>query len=275
MGSPSNILEELYSSSPTAIVELFHLDLRPIADFYNIPENLLDFYFHSGTNELEQDVVWQGNTYIRYPVQMSDTSMSIEGQLPRPKVTISNLGGSIGPMLHLWGDLIKADFNRIRTFVKFLDAANFADGNPDKDPNAYFPIDSYRIDRKSGENRESVELELAVPWDVEGIKLPRRQILANVCPWKYRQRGPESGCGYLGKAVADERDNLLNPADYGGDMNSPEAWAADKCGKRVTSCRLRWGSNNYWDTDHNGVIDATWAMPYGGFPTSGVFSRQV
>lgn len=276
MGSPSNILEELYSSSPTAIVELFHLNLRPIQEYYSIPEALLDWYFHAGTNELEQDIVWQGNTYLRYPITMSDALMSLEGTLPRPKITISNLGGSLGPMLAFWGDLIKAEFTRIRTFVKFLDTVNFAgDDNPTADPDAYFPPESYRVDRKSGESRESVELELAVPWDVEGVKLPRRQILANVCPWKYRGQGPESGCGYLGKAVADERDNLLKLSDFGGDMLSPEALAADKCGKRVQSCRLRWGAYNYWDIDNDGAIDASWSMPYGGFPTSGIFSRQA
>jgi hypothetical protein len=38
-----------------------------------------------------------------------------------------------------------------------------------------------------------------------GVVLPRRQIIANVCQWKYR--GAE--CGYTGPPVADANDNLL------------------------------------------------------------------
>ena len=60
--------------------------------------------------------------------------------------------------------------------AKFIDAVNFADGsNPTADNTAEFPQEVYSIDRKSGENREVVEFELAAPSDLAGIRIPLRQ----------------------------------------------------------------------------------------------------
>jgi phage-related protein len=46
--------------------------------------------------------------------------------------------------------------------------------------------DIYVIDRMSEEIPGQVTYELAPAWDVEGVQLPRRQILANHCPWVYK-----------------------------------------------------------------------------------------
>ena len=53
---------------------------------------------------------------------------------------------------------------------------NFADNtNSTADPTAEFPREIYSIDRKSGENRETVEFELAAPTDLAGVRIPKRQ----------------------------------------------------------------------------------------------------
>jgi len=46
-------------------------------------------------------------------------------------------------------------------------------GTPD--PTAEFPQEIYKIDRKSAENREVVEFELAAVFDLAGIRAPKRQ----------------------------------------------------------------------------------------------------
>ena len=46
-------------------------------------------------------------------------------------------------------------------------------GTPD--PTAEFPQEIYKIDRKSAENREIVEFELAAVFDLAGIRAPKRQ----------------------------------------------------------------------------------------------------
>lgn len=113
--------------------------------------------------------------------------------------------------------------------------------NPTADPTAEFPQDIYYIDRKSVETNEIVEFELAPAMDITGVMLPRRQIVQNICPWRYRG----SECGYTGTSYFDANDASVGTL------------ALDVCGKRLTSCKLRFGQ--YAE------------LPFGGFPVAGLF----
>lgn len=222
------IVREIQSLQPTAVIELFELEVG--GDTYR---------FHAGTNELSGPVVWRGQTYEPFPIRAEGFDISGQGQLPRPKLSVANVGGLISQLLGTQ-DVVGARVVRRRTLAKFLDAVNFEDGNPDADPAAEFPQDIFYIDRKSAETATVVEFELVSALDVTGVKLPRRQIIQNSCAWKYR--GPE--CGYAGPAVADELDVPT------GDP------ARDKCGKRLSSCKLRYGQDS--------------VLPFGGFPAAGL-----
>ena len=75
-------------------------------------------------------------------------------------------------------DLTGATVTRIRTLARYLDAVNFpGSSNPfgTPDPTAEFPQEIYKIDRKSAENRDVVEFELAAVFDLAGIRAPKRQ----------------------------------------------------------------------------------------------------
>jgi len=74
--------------------------------------------------------------------------------------------------------------------------------NPTADPAAEFPVDIFYIDRKASETKDAVEFELSSSFDVAGVQLPRRQIIQNVCTWRYR--GAE--CGWT---TPPDRRNLL------------------------------------------------------------------
>jgi len=131
-------------------------------------------------------------------------------------------------------DLGGAIVRRIRTLKKFLD------GEPGADPDARFPTEVWYVDRKSNENRDVVEFELASKLDLAGQMIPRRQVIANVCQWKYR--GAE--CGYTGSNYWNINDQPVGTL------------AEDICGKRVESCKLRFG--------------ATAELPFGSFPGAGL-----
>jgi phage-related protein len=77
--------------------------------------------------------------------------------------------------------------------------------NPDADDTANFADDIYYIDRKSHEDRDMVEFELASSVDLAGVQLPRRQVIQNICTWQYR--GAE--CGFTGAPVFDANDDVL------------------------------------------------------------------
>lgn len=193
---------EIQSLSPSAVVELFVVDLTSFGDTV--------YRFHAGTNALETGVVWQGQTYAPFPCQASGFDVSTNGQLPRPKLVLSNVLGSITGLILAYKDCVGAKVTRKRTLVKFLDAVNFPGGvNATADSNAFFPDDVYVIDRKAAETKTAVEFELAAAFDLTGVQLPRRQIIQNLCAFRYR--GAE--CGYAGPPVATEGDSDLTLAN--------------------------------------------------------------
>jgi lambda family phage minor tail protein L len=230
----TTIASEVQKLAPSAIIELFEIDASVIVGVPTL------YRFHSGKNQLIGDLVWQGNTYNAFPIEASGFEWNGKGQMPRPKVVVSNVLGTITALVLAYQDLIGCKFTRIRTLQKYLDVVNFITGNPDADPTAEFPRDVYYIDRKSNETKDLVEFELAASLDLAGVALPRRQVVQNYCPWKYR--GAE--CGYTGTNYFDTNDAPV------------ASLALDVCGKRLSSCRARFGQYG--------------ELPYGGFPAAGL-----
>lgn len=205
--------------NPGAIVEMFELDATAIGGDV--------LCWHPGVNFVGNDLVWAGKTYSRFPVEASGFEKSGSGTMPRPKVRVANISGLVGALARSLDDLMGAKVTRRRTFVKYLDAVNFPGGvNPQADPNCAFADEIWFVDRKANENGVFIEFELSAAFDVRGIKLPRRQCIQNTCTWIYRS--PE--CGYAGGPVADKHD--VPTADA----------AKDSCGKRLVSCKARFGA---------------------------------
>lgn len=117
-------------------------------------------------------------------------------------------------------------------------------GNATADSTQMFPPEIWYIERKSSESNEAVQFELVSAMDLNGVKLPNRQIIANFCSWlaKGGYRGPY--CGYTGPPVAKADDTPTS---------DPEL---DKCGGRLSSCELR-----EWPDD---------ILNFGGFPAAGL-----
>ena len=186
MSVNSAVFSDLQSINPSAIIELFTLQLSTALHGANTI-----YRFHAGSNlNANGKIVWAGNDYLRFPIQASGFAFQ-RGQLPRPKIIISNATGLISSILltvnetTTGNDLTGATVTRIRTLAKFLDAVNFpGNTNPlgTPDPNAEFPKEIYAIDRKSAENRETVEFELAAPTDLAGVRIPKRQCTRSVFP---------------------------------------------------------------------------------------------
>jgi lambda family phage minor tail protein L len=227
------IKSELQKLAPSAIIELFQLDLTIFGDQV--------YYFHAGTNGLRQPLIWQGQEYAPFPIQASGFELSTGGQLPRPTLVVSNVLGIVTALVLTYRDLLGAKVTRKRTMQKYLDAVNFDGGvNPTADPTAEFPDDVFFIEAKKNETPELIEFELSSSFDVQNVQLPKRQIIQNICPWRYR--GPE--CGYTGTDYFNSNDQPVGTLQQ------------DVCGKRLTSCKLRFGQFA--------------ELPYGGFPAAGL-----
>ena len=187
--------------------------------------------FHSHMQE--GDILWQGNLYSPWPYEADGFEMAADGS-SSPRLKLANLDGAITSFCIAFDDMIGARVVRHRTMAKYLD------GRPDADPNEHFPIEVWMVEQKLSENNEFVDFELSNSLNFDGIQLPRRIVVSNSCFWKYRS----SECEYLGPPVADEYDNPTTDP------------AKDRCGKRLQSCKLRYGDNQ--------------PLPFGGFPAAGL-----
>jgi len=248
-----DLVSVLQGIAPGALIELFQLEL-------NVPQHGVaeTYYFHAGTNANGSgDLVWAGQSYMALPIEVEGFEYSGQGTLPRPRMRISNIMGTITALiLTLPEGLEGAKFTRIRTLGRYLDAVNFPDGayvvsnywevgyesgtSATADPTAEFPREIYFVDRKSAENRDVVEFELASAFDMAGIRAPKRQCITR-CQWVYRS----NECSYAGT-------NFFNVSDVAVG-NASE----DVCGKRVDSCKSRFGQSA--------------ELPFGGYPGIGTY----
>jgi lambda family phage minor tail protein L len=222
-------VSELQKIAPSAVIELFQLELN--AAQHGVNET---YYFHAGVNATNSgDIIWNSQTYLAFPIEATEFEYTGTGSLPRPKLRISNIYGTItGIILTLPNGLEGAKVTRIRTLARYIDGVNFPGGtNPygSPDPTAEFPREIYYIDRKASENRDLIEFELAAAFDLVGVRAPKRQCVSNVCQWTYR--GPE--CGYAGNAYFNFNDVPV------------AAIGQDVCGKRLRSCELRFSQQRF------------------------------
>ena len=175
----SSVISDIQGINPSSIIELF--TLTTTAALHGSAQT---YRFHAGSSlNSNGEIVWAGNSYQRFPVEADGFAFQ-KGQIPRPRLTVSNALGTITSILltvnetTTGNDLTGATVTRIRTLAKFLDDVNFAGGvNPygTPDPNAEFPQEIYSIDRKASETRDAVSFELAAPIDLAGVRAPKRQ----------------------------------------------------------------------------------------------------
>ena len=247
------IAPEMSELSPTSIIDLYELQLFPA--LHNVTAGVDDLYrFHAGLTLKTPNtgVTWNGNQYTRYPIEVDGFEYLGNGQLPRPKVRVSNLFSFLSLIMiqinatNPGNDLCGAKLTRIRTMARYLDAVNFpGNTNPygTPDPTAEAPREIYYVDRKVTENRDVVEFELVSAFDLAGVRAPKRQCIANICQWEYRG----SECGYTRSDYFDVNDNPV------------ATLAEDVCGKTLNSCEKRFPP------------ESEPGVPFGSFPSLGTY----
>ena len=159
-------------------------------------------YYHDGANGTA-DITWytpkdnvanfgstnssdyMSATYTAFPVESDGWEVRGTGSLPRPTIRFANINQYWNAYLTDYDDLVGAKVIRRRTLEKYLSS----------NPPIEFNRDVYYIERKVTENKTRVEFELSSAFDVQGIKLPRRTVVAARCPWKYKDPS-QGGCDW-------------------------------------------------------------------------------
>ena len=146
-------------------------------------------YFFAGLNENTSAVQFRetGGTvrsYTAIPIRAEGFEINSDGAHSRPELTIGNIGntlsGAIGntPL----EDLVGKRLTRRTTLRKYL-----ADGSGDATPPIEYPKVTYILDQLKARTPISVTYELAAPFDVAGVTLPKRQVIAGACPFRYKR----------------------------------------------------------------------------------------
>ena len=208
----------------SAMLDLYEVDLSRFGG--NV------YRFHDGMNGLLKPVIWQGNRYDPYPVQVTGLSMTAQGASARPKMTFANIDGLLTVINNDYDDALGAIVTRRQVMEQYLDAVNFPDGNNQADPSRE-AVQKFVIEQRENSDSDFVTYVLALPTETDNAQIPARVIQADICPWRYRGQD----CGYDGPPVADEKDQPTNDP------------TKDQCSHKYRGCKLR----------HSSVL------PFGGF----------
>ena len=225
----SDFAPDIQASALDAIIELFSIDASV--------NGAGIYHFVSGPLN-GQAVQFGGITYAALPIEISGLRQGGDGAPARPQIKISNVYKPLLSANMATESWRGATVTRIRTFKKHLD------GQAQADPHKHFPLDIYRIEQKTGETKTEIVWELVSGIDFENQKLPKRQIVRDVCNWRYRRWGgtafdySKADCPYVGDAYYNTQDEAVDDP------------ALDKCSRRLSGCKARFGNED---------------LPFGGF----------
>ena len=211
------------SLRPGTIVELFELTMSHLPGLEGEPP----FRWTSG-----KAVTLDGKLYSKMAIESEGWEESSQGVSPRPRLTVANPRGALGQVIRAYRDLKGARVTRLKIFSDYLD-----DG-ASPSPGSYSSKDTFSVERKISETPEHIVLELAADLDVEGIQLPRHQVMGMTCGWR-DYRG--DGCGYTGTRYFDADDLPV------GDPTK------DICSRSLVGCIKRHTRTVFWDA----VTDST------------------
>lgn len=179
-------------------------------------------------NIIVRDIIWQGQAYSPVAIKSDGLELRGDGKASMPSLAIANtlngINGAMSALCLQLSDFAGAKLTVITTLAKYLDAANFASGNPQA-RNEY-KKQVWFVEQKTAENASQVTFELSNPVDFEGMKIPCREI-TNYCHWAVCGRYRQDPCLYSGSAM------------FTKDGKPTDNPSLDYCGGSLADCKLR------------------------------------
>lgn len=171
------IVKDVQKQDPgSALVELFELEL----------DSSNTVYFHSGVEEDLSTVQFREEggtirTYTVLPLQAKGFKSDPSATSAKPTITFANVSDTFKTSISDYDLLLGATLTRRTTLQKYL-----VGESGDSTPPVEFPKQIYIFDRISAQSKTAVTFECTTPYDLQGITLPKRQVIANACPWLYQ-----------------------------------------------------------------------------------------
>lgn len=217
---------------PSAMVSLYQLDATRVGG---------PIYHFTTETRAGAIIRFGGVEFYAVPVRVSGMSVSGQGPIQTPTLSVGNTDGFIQQIVNSLGNLEGCKVTRWRVFAKHLD-----DGEEPNSAAAYGP-DVYVIDRKSSDTPEMIEWELSALIDQQGVYIGRT-VVRDTCLWRYREFNEQTGTFDYSKAVCP-----YTGSNYFDRENNPVSLPSeDVPARNLQCCRVRFGE------------DAV--LPFGGFP---------
>ena len=275
----TSIVEDVQSQGiSSSVVVLYDLEYAEGSFAYFFPDGL-----DSDLTEVQfRDSTGVARTYIALPAEAQDFEVSSDGAMSRPKFTVANLQNTFSQSIGGLGyeDLIGRRLTRRTTLKKYLvgESGDSGNGNPPVE----FPRTVYVIDRIAAKDVTKVEFELAAPFDLAGIQLPRRIVVGGSCPWKYTgaSRVKYTGSSYITQPEKEKiggctwrADSILSKdADYTLYMSPEDEYILSSTGVSFTdgNSLSSFTAGTYYSTSqanllqitHEGILNSTTGTNY-------------
>ena len=226
----TDIIDSVQVSDPgSAVVVLYDLELPNGGMAYFTPSN--DTNFESlRFRDFKFERI---NTYEPIPIEAEGFDISTSGAYDRPLLRVANISDTflqkIGGLEY--EDLIGQKLTKRITLQKYLvgESDDVSGGPPIE-----FPRTVFILDRIKSKNIVVVEFELAAPFDLPNILVPRRSILGGKCPWVYKgaqdgipQHLKRGGCSWDPEAPTYTKAMLPNGSTLQGGYNPVESEEAN------------------------------------------------
>lgn len=232
-------IQKLTVADGSPYAELFQIDLNPIgvATTYNFTAGPI-----SGAS-----IVWNSIEFTPISIEAEGFELTSDGKFPRPIIRLSNINRLLVGALVTYRDFVNCKITRIRTHQKYLD------GEAEADTAQIYRQDIYYVNRKTIQNKYMIEWELISPIESINKRIPGKQVLPT-CTHRYRilnvaaevQNTDLVTCPYVDSNYFEQDGSVTGNANE------------DKCGKKLSDCRLRFGD--------------TTVLPFQGFPNCRRFS---
>lgn len=174
--------------------------------------------YDSGTIQF-RDSSGTAQTYVSLPIAAEGFDVSSDGSYSRPILTIANIESTFSDAIGMdYEELIGRRITRRLTLKKYLvgESGDSGAGNPPVE----YPKTAYVIDRIKDKNILQVTFELAAPFDIAGITVPRRQVISGGCPWRYQGASPTlleqnkvGGCNWHSQSLYRSGTIYVNQKD--------------------------------------------------------------
>lgn len=122
--------------------------------------------------------------YITLPIGFSGFEHRSEGAYARPTIVLANVLSTFKSTIGIEpDDLVGRKVIRRKTLAKHLATGTIGTGGsaPIEQPRQIF-----FMDRLQGSDPTSISYELTTAFDLQGVTVPNRYILANTCSWLYQ-----------------------------------------------------------------------------------------